>query len=100
MALKNPYELAGHCRNAVDHHPEVAAAGDDLIEPHFPNCRCAWVNQARRCPPEQLKDLQSRRCWNHELAIRTQQALAFQPLDDFSTRGRGADPLSLLEALA
>jgi hypothetical protein len=100
MPSENLDQLARHRGDAVDNRPEVGAAGNDIVELHLPRCRCRWVNEARRGSPQQLEYLQPCRCRHHELAIRRQQILFLEPLDDIGAGGGGADAFSLLQPVA
>ena len=65
------------------------------VKPHLPQRGHARVNEGRHGDLEQLKELQPGRRRSHQLAIGSEQVLAFEALDDLGTRGRCADTFGL-----
>ena len=99
MPSESPDQLFRHARDTIDDRPEVGAARNDIVELHLPCRRCRRVDEARCGASQQFENLQPRRCRHHELTIRRQQVLSFEPLDDIGAGGRSADAFGLLQSL-
>ena len=86
--------------DAVDHRAKVRLPGDNFVQTHLPQSRGPGIDKRRRRAAQKLEKLQPRRGRQHQLAVRRQQILPLQALDDFGPGRGGADALGFLQSFA